>query len=230
MIKLTSILKQVLREAEDAAGTWYHGSTADIQQSELDPLHRDSEKYKGDTDKQMWSRTGSSGGAVGIYFGKNPAERSPTGPLQYTGFDNTAAPYKQGFMYKMTLKPDANIQQDSALHNVGKSKYEELRKKGVDALVWGSELNVINPDAIASFTKVDTWRVAPALYPLIRGKRGEKIAFNNNEEMLNYLKKELGDYKLHKSGDKQVYLSTDENSSKGFEYSTDRKWDHGLVK
>jgi len=227
MIKLKDILKEIV---ENSDSVWYHGSTADIQQSELDPLHRDSEKYKGDTDKQMWSKTGSSGGAVGIYFGKNPAERSPTGPLQYTGFDNTAAPYKQGFMYKMTLKPDANIQQDSALHNVGRSKYEELRKKGVDALISGSELNVINPDAIESFTKVDTWRIAPALYPLIRGKRGEKIAFNDNEELLNYLKKELGDYKLVKVGDKQIYQPTDDNIDKSFEYSTDRKWDHDLVK
>ena len=38
------------------------------------------------------------------------------------------------------------------------------------------------------------WKESPALIPMVRGKKGELIQFNNEQEMLNYLKKELGGY------------------------------------
>ena len=66
------------------------------------------------------------------------------------------------------------------------------------------------------------WKKLPALYPLIGPK--EKIVFDNDQELLDYLKKELGEFKLYKTTDKQIYLSTDKNVNKGFEYTTDRKW------
>ena len=223
MIKLVDILKEI---AGDASGIWYQGSTADIDQKDLDPLHRDSEKYKGDADKQKWSRTGSSDGGVGIYFGKDKQKLGPTAPMQYTGFHSDAAPYTQGFMYEMKLKPNAKVINESALHRVGKNKYDQFRQEGVDALIHGDELNVLNPDAINYFKKIMQWKKVPALYPLIRGKAqiDQMVTFNDEQEMLNYLKKELGDYRLVKTSDKQLYQPTDDDINKVFQYSSERKW------
>ena len=222
MIKLLDLLKEI----DEASGIWYHGSTADIDQKDLDPLYRDSEKYKGDADKQKWSRTGSSDGGVGIYFGKDKQKLGPTAPMQYTGFSSDAAPYTQCVMYEMKLKPDVKVINESALHRVGKNKYDQLRQEGVDALIHGDELNVLNPDAIDYFKKIMQWKIVPALYPSIRGKAqiDQMITFNNDQELLDYLMKELGDYRLAKIGDKQYYFPTDENVRKAFQYSTERKW------
>ena len=223
MIKLVDILKEI---AGEAGGIWYHGSTADIDQKDLDPLYRDSEKYKGDADKQKWSRTGSSDGGVGIYFGKDKQKLGPTSPMQYTGFHSDAAPYTQGFMYEMKLKPNVKVINESALHRVGKNKYDQFRQEGVDALIHGDELNVLNPDAINYFKKIMQWKKVPALYPLIRGKAqiDQMVTFNDDQELLNYLKKELGDYRLVKTSDKQLYQPTDDNINKVFQYSSERKW------
>jgi hypothetical protein len=70
------------------------------------------------------------------------------------------------------------------------------------------------------------WKKVPALYPVVRGKAqtDQKITFNNDQELLNYLKKELGEYKLVKAGDKQYYQPADENIDKNFQYITDKKW------
>ena len=51
----------------------------------------------------------------------------------------------------------------------------------------------------------------------------QKIVFDNDQELFDYLSKELGDYKLVK-GEKQYYQSTDENIDKNFQYTTDKKW------
>ena len=40
----------------------------------------------------------------------------------------------------------------------------------------------------------------------------------------------LGDYKLVKVGDRQIYQPTDDNIDKSYVYGTDRKWNHDLVK
>ncbi len=221
MIKLIDILKEI---TGDASGIWYHGSTADINQADLDPLFRNSEKYKGDADKLKWANTGSARGGTGIYFGKSKEGVGTTSPMSYTGFNSTSSPFTQGFMYEMKLKSTANIKEYSALHNVGKNLYEKFRQEGIDALITGSELNLLNPDAIDYFKKIMQWKKVPALYPLVRGQRGEIVEFDDDQKLLDYLKKELGDYKLYKTGDKQIYLSTDENLGKGFEYVTSRKW------
>ncbi len=221
MIKLVDILKEI---AGDASSTWYHGSIANIDQNDLDPLFRQnkgkefmSTKLAGD------GRTGSQDG-VGIYFGKDKTCIDSFCPMNYTGFYSEYA--KEGFMYEMKLKSDAKVINKSDLHNIGKEAFDKLRQEGIDALISGSELNVLNPDAIQSFRKIMQWGKVPALYPVIRGKAqiNQKITFNNDQELLDYLKKELGEYKLVKAGDKQYYQPTDENIDKNFQYITDKKW------
>jgi len=222
MIKLLDLLKEI----DEASGIWYHGSTYDINQKDLDPLYRESSEYKNNADKLKWTPSGSARSGTGIYFGRNKESKGPTSPMSYTEFTNTAAPFTQGFMYEMKLKSTANIKDYSALHNVYKTEYEKFRQEGIDVLINGSELNVLNPDAIDYFKKIMQWKIVPALSPSIRGKAqtDQMVTFNDDQELLDYLKKELGDYRLAKIGDKQYYFPTDENVRKAFQYSTERKW------
>ena len=220
MIKLIDILKEI----SDASGIWYHGSTANIDQNDLDPLFRQNKgKEFMSTKASGEGNTGSQSG-IGIYFGKDKECRDSFCPMNYTGFYSEYA--KEGFMYEMRLKSDAKVINKSDLHNIGKEAFDKLRQEGTDALISGSELNILNPDAIQSFRKIMQWRKVPALYPVVRGKvqTDQKITFNNDQELLNYLKKELGEYKLVKAGDKQYYQPTDENIDKNFQYITDKKW------
>ena len=220
MIKLIDILKEI----SDASGIWYHGSTANIDQNDLDPLFRQNKgKEFMSTKASGEGNTGSQSG-IGIYFGKDKECRDSFCPMNYTGFYSEYA--KEGFMYEMRLKSDAKIINKSDLHNIGKEAFDKLRQEGTDALISGSELNILNPDAIQSFRKIMQWRKVPALYPVVRGKAqtDQKITFNNDQELLNYLKKELGEYKLVKAGDKQYYQPADENIDKNFQYITDKKW------
>ena len=65
MIKLIDILKEITGEA---GGIWYHGSMADINQSDLDPLFRQNKGKEFMSAKSAGEgRTGSQDG-VGIYF------------------------------------------------------------------------------------------------------------------------------------------------------------------
>ena len=222
MIKLLDLLKEI----DEASGIWYHGSISDIDQKDLDPLYRESSEYKNNVDKLKWSSTGSARSGTGIYFGRNKESKGPTSPMSYTGFDSTSAPFTQGFMYEMKLKSTINVKEYPALHNVYKTQYEKFRQEGIDVLISGSELNVLNPDAIDYFKKIMQWKIVPGLFPFNnRGEKGEKIIFNDDQELLDYLKKELGNYKLVKNSDgKQYYWPTDENIRKVFQYSTGRKW------
>jgi hypothetical protein len=224
MIKLLDLLKEI----DDASGIWYHGSTYDLDQKDLDPLYRESSEYKNNADKLKWASSGSARSGTGIYFGRNKESKGPTSPMSYTGFDSTSAPFTQGFMYEMKLKSTANVKDYSALHNVYKTQYEKFRQEGIDVLINGSELNVLNPEVIDYFKKIMQWKIVPGLFPFTfdnRGEKGEKIIFNDDQELLDYLKKELGNYKLVKnSDDKQYYWPTDENIRKVFQYSTERKW------
>ena len=220
MIKLIDILKEI---AEDASGTWYHGSTADINQADLDPLFRQNKgKEFMSTKAAGEGRTGSQSG-VGIYFGKDKTCKDSFCPMNYTGFYSEYA--KEGFMYEMKLKPDTKIEKKSDLHAIGSEAFKKFRQEGIDAFTNGTELNVLNPEAIQSFKKIMQWRKVPALYPVVRGKAQieQKIVFDNDQELFDYLSKELGDYKLVK-GEKQYYQSTDENIDKNFQYTTDKKW------
>jgi hypothetical protein len=129
-------------------------------------------------------------------------------------------------MYEMRLKPDAKVINKSDLHNIGREAFNKLRQEGTDALISGSELNILNPDAIQSFRKIMQWKKTPALYPIIRGKAqtDQVITFNDDIQLLDYVKKELGNYELNKKEDKQIYQSTNDNIDKSFEYTTDKKW------
>jgi len=214
----------ILKEIGDASGIWYHGSTANIDQNDLDPLFRQNKgKEFMSTKASGEGNTGSQSG-IGIYFGKDKECRDSFCPMNYTGFYSEYA--KEGFMYEMRLKSDAKVINKSDLHNISKEAFDKLRQEGTDALISGSELNILNPDAIQSFRKIMQWRKVPALYPVVRGKAqtDQKITFNNDQELFNYLKKELGEYKLVKAGDKQYYQPADENIDKSFQYTVDKKW------
>jgi hypothetical protein len=227
MIKLLDIL----REIESNNSVWYHGSTIDIKQSELDPLFRQNKGKEFMSQKAHDEGSTGSQNSTGIYFGRDKTCRDSFCPINYTGFFATAD-YKQGFMYQMKLKSDAKVEKKNDLHNIGVDAFKKYREEGIDAFTNGAELNLLNPDAIASFTKIDSWRIIPALYPILRGKAqtDKKISFKNNKDLLDYLKKELLDYKLVKVGEKQVYQSTNDNVDKSFQYGTDRKWDNDLIK
>lgn len=220
MIKLLDILKEI----DDAGGVWYHGSTANIDQNDLDPLFRQNKGKEFMTAKAAGEGNTGSQSGIGIYFGKDKECRDSFCPMNYTGFYSEYA--KEGFMYEMRLKSDAKVINKSDLHNIGKEAFDKLKQEGIDALISGSELNILNPDAIQSFRKIMQWEKVPALYPVVRGKSqiDQKIIFNNDQELFDYLKKELGEYKLVKAGDKQYYQPTDENIDKNFQYITDKKW------
>ena len=221
MIKLLDLLKEI----DDASGIWYHGSPYDIDQKDLDPLYRESSEYKNNANKLKWSSSGSARSGTGIYFGRNKESEGPTSPMSYTEFKSTSAPFTQGFMYEMKLKSTINVKEYPALHGVYKTQYEKFRQEGIDVLINGSELNVLNPDAIDYFKKIMQWKIVPGLFPFnSRGEKGETVIFNDDQELLDYVKKELGDFRLVKVGDKQYYQPTDENIRKAFQYSTERKW------
>ena len=220
MIKLLDILKEI----EDASGIWYHGSTANINQNDLDPLFRQNKGKEFMTAKAAGEGNTGSQNSTGIYFGKDKECRDSFCPMNYTGFYSEYA--KEGFMYEMRLKSDAKVINKSDLHNIGKEAFDKLRQEGTDALISGSELNILNPDAIQSFRKIMQWKKTPALYPIIRSKTqtDQKITFNNDQELLDFLKKELGDYELNNKDGFKKYISKDDNIDKAFEYTTDKKW------
>jgi hypothetical protein len=221
MIKLIDILKEI---AGDANGVWYHGSTADINQADLDPLFRQNKgKEFMSTKAAGEGNTGSQNG-TGIYFGKDKTCTDSFCPMNYTGFASEYA--KQGFMYEMKLKPESRIEKKSDLHNISADALNKFKQEGIDAFVSGNELNLINPEAIESFRKIMQWKKIPALYPVIRGKAqtDKTVTFNDEQELNDYLRKELGDYKLNKIGDKQLYQPTDDNIDKSFQYASEKKW------
>jgi hypothetical protein len=220
VIKLLDILKEI----DDTSGVWYHGSTANIDQNDLDPLFRQNKGKEFMTAKAAGEGNTGSQNSTGIYFGKDKECRDSFCPMNYTGFYSEYA--KEGFMYEMRLKSDAKVINKSDLHNIGKEAFDKLRQEGTDALISGSELNILNPDAIQSFRKIMQWKKTPALYPIIRSKTqtDQKITFNNDQELLDFLKKELGDYELNNKDGFKKYISKDDNIDKAFEYTTDKKW------
>ena len=215
------ILKEI---AGEASGVWYHGSVANINQADLDPLYRQNKGKEFMAQKATDNgRTGSQDG-VGIYFGKDKTCMDSFCPMNYTGFYAPNA--KQGFMYEMKLKPNTKIESKNDLHNIGVEAFNRFKQEGIDAFTNNTELNLLNPETIQSFRKIMEWKVVPALVPNINGKKGEVLEFNNDQEMLNYLKTELGEYSVftNKDGFKN-YISKDDNIEKSFIESTDnRKW------
>jgi len=220
VIKLLDILKEI----ENASGIWYHGSTADINQADLDPLFRQNKGKEFMTAKAAGEGNTGSQNSTGIYFGKDKECIDAFCPMNYTGFNSEWA--KEGFMYEMRLKPNAKVINKSDLHNISKEAFDRLRQEGTDALISGSELNILNPEVIQSFRKIMQWKKTPALYPIVRNKTqtDQKITFNNDQELLDFLKKELGDYELNNKDGFKKYISKDDDIDKSFEYTTDKKW------
>jgi hypothetical protein len=221
VIKLIDILKEI---TGDASGIWYHGSTANINQNDLDPLFRQNKGKEFMSAKAAGEGNTGSQNSTGIYFGKDKECIDAFCPMNYTGFNSKWA--KEGFMYEMRLKPNAKVINKSDLHNISKEAFDRLRQEGTDALISGSELNILNPEVIQSFRKIMQWKKTPALYPIVRSKTqtDQKITFNNDQELLDFLKKELGDYELNNKDGFKKYISKDDNIDKSFEYTTDKKW------
>lgn len=212
--------------SEDTKIVWYHGSVSDITKDDLDPLYRHSEKYKGDKDKQLWAKTGSSDNGVGIYFGKDKDAMGVSNPLQYTGFYRETSPYKHGFMYEMKLKPNANVKRDSVIAYISKAKFEELRREGVDALTDGKELNLLNPDAVEYFKKIMQWKKVDVLYPMGNNNKPQKekgITFDTDEKLKDFLQ----NYDMIKTpgkfGEVTLYLNKARNGEV-FQYGQKNKW------
>ena len=67
MIKLLDILKEI----DDTSGVWYHGSTANINQADLDPLFRQNKGKEFMTAKAAGEGNTGSQSGIGIYFGKD---------------------------------------------------------------------------------------------------------------------------------------------------------------
>ena len=166
MIKLFEILKEITNNTINLDGVkFYHGTVQyEIKNpSELNPLFRESSVYK-KMQANNWTRksSGSSYSGVGIYFGRTPNEHGTEDALQYynpKAYLNRA--YSRGFLYEMTLKPNSKIVVHPDYVNLGKNTYEELRKEGVDAVSEGYNtkdgLNLINPNAVATWKEVDRW-------------------------------------------------------------------------
>jgi hypothetical protein len=228
MIKLLDLIKEIEDDIRETAktATWYHGSTIDIAQNQLNPLYRGSDEYRSKIQKKVdcWGETGSSREGVGIYFGDDEKSNGASSPLSYTGY---LCDYKydvrEGFLYEMKLKPDAKLDYEGNcdITNLSKECFQSFRQKGIDAIIQRSspsnELNLINPDAIQYFKKIKHWKWLPSLWSNIRGKRQSAIIFNNEEEKLDFLKKELGDYKII-GGDSinAQYISNDANIDDSF--------------
>jgi hypothetical protein len=103
---------------ENAGGVWYHGSTANINQNDLERQNKGKEFIKA-------AGEGNTGLNIGIYFGKDKECRDSFCPMNYTGFYSEYA--KEGFMYEMRLKSDAKVINKSDLHNIGKEAFDKLR-------------------------------------------------------------------------------------------------------
>jgi hypothetical protein len=223
MIKLLDLIKEI--EYIKDTNIWYHGSTANINQNDLDPLFRQNKGKEFMSAKAAGEGNTGSQNGTGIYFGKDKTCMSSFCPMNYTGFYTTYA--KEGFMYEMKLKPEAKVIRKSDLHNVSEEAFNRLTKQeGVDALTNDDELNLLNPDVIQYFKKIMHWKKVLTLWPDIRGKiqKDKATSFNNEKEMSDFLQKELGDYKPIPAENPKYYVPKDENIDKAFAVGISQKW------
>jgi hypothetical protein len=171
MIKLLNILKEILNYAKDLdpkflnGVKFYHGTVNfEIKNaSDLDPLFRQKDAYQ-QRQKNLIAQkhSGSSSSGIGIYFGRHSNEQGTEDAMQYMQKDANLAPNSRGFMYEMTLKPGSKVvTTSSGFALLTQSTYEELLKQGVDAISQheqGGGLNLINPEAVASWKEIDSWK------------------------------------------------------------------------
>jgi len=152
---------------------FYHGSKTQMTIDELNPFHR-AEAFK-EYDAWRVKSASSDPNNVGIYFsdniiGKNfgydydrnitfrdyKKTKSGEPAFKYATWGNDYE--RDGYIYEMTLKPTANVVQDGTLGSnvvsIKTDKYSLLKSYKVDAVWNGSELNVLNKDAIESFKPI----------------------------------------------------------------------------
>ena len=124
------------------------------------------------------------------------------------------------------MKPNTNIKYDNTLHRIGKDYYRKLRQEGVDALTDGRELNLLNPESVESFKKIEYWKKVPAIIPIIRGKKNDDgiIIFNDEKEFEDYMTNEAGGYETYIKDDGSKMLLPKNEKSNPFIYTTERKW------
>jgi len=229
MIKLINILKEIsnnLRTVNLDNVKFYHGTVQyEINNpSELNPLFRESPLYKKMQDNAWTKKShGSSYSGVGIYFGRTPSEDGTEDAKQY--YDpkgNANRGYTRGFLYEMTLKSNSKVVVLSSYANLSKKEYEELRAQGVDAVAEGSDtksaINLINPDAIASWKEVDKWEQPFNVYLMKYNEsinideRVEEKVFWNFDEVESYVKKYLKEPNSSVIPSNKEYQSKDPNN------------------
>lgn len=170
------LLKEEKEELVNVDGVkFYHGVVgAEIKSAkDIDPLFRSRPEYIKNRDTTK--NTASAQFGTGIYFGRNSDKVGPEDAMQY--YDPiiySGRQYTRGFMYEMTLKPDAKVVKEGSVmsvHNktegidyirITKEEYIDLRSKGVDAVseidnIGGAGLVLLNPDAVQTWKEVKRW-------------------------------------------------------------------------
>ena len=178
---------------------------------DLNPLFRQTDEY---IEKQKnyltRNKSASSDGGIGIYFGRFSDKIGPEDAKQY--FDpnsSRASHFDKGFMYEMTLKPNANVVTGPDYVYVSIDNYNSLISQGIDAISEhpesyknGGGLVLLNPNAI------ETWK------EFYRWERPYEIDnFTPNPEYTNY------DFSSYKSGDSvpPEFISNDKKRFSSFE-------------
>ena len=158
---------------------FYHGTTSKISFDELDPFYR-KEAYKNFDPLRHTSGSGHADN-VGIYFTDNINQANPKLPDSYlspsaiynrdvifkdytqkSNFESAskwASLYdKDGYIYEITLKPDAIVVKDGTLdshvQSIKTGMFNKLNSYNVDAVWNGGELCILNKNAIQSYRPI----------------------------------------------------------------------------
>jgi hypothetical protein len=174
------LLKEEKEELVKVDGVkFYHGVVgAEIKSAkDIDPLFRSRPEYIKNRDTTK--NTASAQFGTGIYFGRNSDKIGPEDAQQYYNPNvYSDRQYTRGFMYEMTLKPDAKVVKEKSVMSVHhktvgidyiritKEEYVDLRSKGIDAVSEmnllmkngeGAGLVLLNPDAVQTWKEVKRW-------------------------------------------------------------------------
>lgn len=204
--------------------TFFHGTMGYEINSvkDLDPLFRFTDEYK-ERQKNFLTRnkSASSDSGVGIYFGRFSDKMGPEDAKQYFDPNSSRSQYfDKGFMYEMTLKPNANVVTRPDYIYVSINDYKLLISQGVDAISEypdsfrnGGGLVLLNPNAIETWKEfyrwerlydIDNFRPNPeySKYDFSSYKPGDSIPpefisidkqrFSSFDEVKKYTKERLG--------------------------------------
>jgi hypothetical protein len=142
---------------------------------DIDPLFRSRPEYIKNRDTTK--NTASAEFGTGIYFGRNSDKVGPEDAMRYYDptnkiYINSGRQYTRGFMYEMTLKPDAKVVKEGSVVSVHhktvgidyiritKEEYVDLRSKGIDAvsgLLNDDGLVLLNPEAVQTWKELKRW-------------------------------------------------------------------------